>query len=44
MWDLPGPGIEPVPPAMAGGFFFFLIFEFYLLFIQQVISYLFYTY
>ena len=20
MWDLPGPGIEPVPPALAGGF------------------------
>ena len=20
MWDLPGPGIEPVSPAMAGGF------------------------
>ena len=23
MWDLPGPGIEPVSPALAGGFFFF---------------------
>ena len=21
MWDLPGPGFEPVPLAMAGGFF-----------------------
>ena len=21
MWDLPGPGIEPVPPALVGGFF-----------------------
>ena len=21
MWDLPGPGIEPVSPALAGGFF-----------------------
>ena len=21
MWDLPGPGIEPVSPASAGGFF-----------------------
>jgi len=21
MWDLPGPGIEPMSPAMAGGFF-----------------------
>ena len=20
MWDLPRPGIEPVPPALAGGF------------------------
>ena len=20
MWDLPGPGIEPVCPALAGGF------------------------
>ena len=20
MWDLPGPGIEPLPPALAGGF------------------------
>ena len=20
MWDLPGPGMEPVPPALAGGF------------------------
>ena len=19
MWDLPGPGLEPVPPALAGG-------------------------
>ena len=25
MWDLPGPGIEPVPPALAGGFFFFFL-------------------
>ena len=23
MWDLPGPGLEPVSPALAGGFFFF---------------------
>ena len=23
MWDLPGPGIEPVSPALTGGFFFF---------------------
>ena len=21
MWDLPGPGIEPVSPALGGGFF-----------------------
>ena len=21
MWDLPGPGIEPMSPALAGGFF-----------------------
>ena len=21
MWDLPGPGFEPVSPALAGGFF-----------------------
>ena len=21
MWDLPGPGIEPVSPALTGGFF-----------------------
>ena len=20
MWDLPGPGLKPVPPALAGGF------------------------
>ena len=24
MWDLPGPGIEHVSPALAGGFFSFL--------------------
>ena len=23
MWDLPGPGFEPMSPALAGGFFFF---------------------
>ena len=23
MWDLPGSGIEPVTPPLAGGFFFF---------------------
>ena len=21
MWDLPGPGVEPVAPALAAGFF-----------------------
>ena len=21
MWDLPGPGIKPMSPALAGGFF-----------------------
>ena len=26
VWDLPGPGLEPVSPALAGGFFFFLSF------------------
>ena len=25
MWDLPGPGLEPVSPALAGGFFFFYL-------------------
>ena len=47
MWDLPGPGIEPVSPAMAGGFsttappgkpafhFFTDLFFFYLKYILQ---------
>ena len=26
MWDLPGPGIKPMSPAFAGGFFFFFFF------------------
>ena len=26
MWDLPGPGIKPVSPALAGGFFFFFYY------------------
>ena len=26
MWDLPGPGIEPVSPALTGGVFFFNLF------------------
>ena len=25
MWDLPGPGLEPVSPALPGGFFFFFL-------------------
>ena len=43
MWDLPGPGLEPVSPALAGGFlstappgkpgFFFLIVNFWKVFI-----------
>ena len=34
MWDLPGPGLEPMSPALAGGFFFFLFnFLIYYLFI-----------
>ena len=28
MWDLPRPGLEPVSPALAGRFFFFLFNEF----------------
>ena len=30
MWDLPRPGIEPVSPALAGGFFFSFFFLIYL--------------
>ena len=30
MWDLPGPGLEPMSPALAGGFLFF--FNYYFLF------------
>ena len=25
MWDLPGPGIKPISPALAGGVFFFFL-------------------
>ena len=25
MWDLPGPGLEPMSPALAGGFFFLFL-------------------
>ena len=34
MWDLPGPGLEPVTPALAGGFFFFFFFLFIYLFLD----------
>ena len=55
MWDLPGPGLEPLFPALAGGFLttvppgkpclFFYHLNFIYFFIQWVlISYLFYTY
>ena len=33
MWDLPGSGLELVPPASAGGFFFFKINLFIYLFL-----------
>ena len=33
MWDLPGPGIERVSPALAGGFFFFFFFNKFIYFI-----------
>ena len=33
MWDLPGPALEPVSPALAGGFFFFFFFLKFILFI-----------
>ena len=39
MWDLPGPGLEPVSPAMAGRFFFFLII-FYFLFIYLFFNFI----
>ena len=26
MWNLPGSGIEPMSPTLAGGFFFFFFF------------------
>ena len=29
MWDLPGPGIEPVSPELAGGFFYLFILFIY---------------
>ena len=31
MWDLPGPGLEPVSSALAGGFFFFFLTFFFFL-------------
>ena len=33
MWDLPGPGLEPVSPELAGGFFFFNKFIYFILFL-----------
>ena len=33
MWDLPGPGLEPMSPALAGGFFFFVCLVDWLFFI-----------
>ena len=33
MWDLLGPGLEPVSLALAGGFFFFFFFSFIYLFL-----------
>ena len=30
MWDLPRPGLEPMSPALAGGFFFFFSFNFFI--------------
>ena len=38
MWDLPGPGLEPVSPALAGAFFFFLKFLFIYLFIYLFLA------
>ena len=35
MWDLLGPGLEPVSPALAGGFFF-LFFNFIYLFLAAL--------
>ena len=33
MWDLPGPGLEPVSTALVGGFFFLIKKKFIYLFI-----------
>ena len=30
MWDLPRPGLEPVSPALASGFFFFFLIYLYI--------------
>ena len=32
-WDLPGPGIETMSPALAGGFFFFFYKFIYLIYL-----------
>ena len=42
MWDLPGPRLQPVSPALAGGFFFF--FKLFYLFIYLFIIYLLFIY
>ena len=48
MWDIPGPGIKPMSPALAGRFhhesptqaFFILNLQHYLIYIGVVISFL----
>ena len=37
MWDLPRPGLEPISPTLAGGFFFFF-FNFIYLFIYSFMA------
>ena len=36
MCDLPGPGLEPMSPALAGGLFFFLTYLFIYLFMAEL--------
>ena len=45
MWDLPGPGLRPVSPALAGGFFFILFYFFYwsIIALQWCVSFCFIT-
>ena len=38
MWDLPGPGFEPVSPALAGGFFFIYLFIYLFIFNEDLES------